>query len=385
MLALQIPQTTADTTSAIADSLDISLDRIGQGVTDTGRLILEGEWQLVLDRTIQGATNLFITSVPNLISAIFVGAFFYVLYRGTARLALGVLRRSRGVDRGLETILMKTFRVVGWSFIVLLVLSQLGINLSALIAGLGIAGIAVGFAAKDSLENFISGLTIMLDRPFKVGDWVTVGNHHGQVANITLRSTRLQTPNREMVVLPSLNMVTQAVVNHSARGVLRVDIPFGIAYKERIEEARETVMALLDQSDDRLATDWDHEVVTTGLNDSSIGMELRLFVRDAGDRIRVRLDYTEKVREALGHAGIEIPFPHLQLFIDGAEGLARTTLHVSDAGAEWDEESGGGRAAHDEAQDREDQEDEEGDLGQAGGGAGNAPEAEDSGDDREGE
>lgn len=341
MTLLQVPQTTdtADTTGAVGDSLDISLDRIGRGVTDTGRLILEGEWQLVLERTLQGATNLLVSSVPNLISALFVGLFFYVLYRGAARLTQGVLRRSRGVDLGLEAIVMKTFRVVGWAFIVLLVLSQLGINLSALIAGLGIAGLAVGFAAKDSLENFISGLTILLDRPFKVGDWVTVGNHYGRISNITLRSTRLETPNRETVVFPSVHVVTEPVVNHSAHGVVRVDVPFGIAYKERIEDAREVVMRLVDDSDDRLATGWEHQVVVTGLNDSSVGMELRLFLRDAGDMRAVRVDYTERVRNALRDADIEIPFPHLQLFIDGAEGLREAPIRVVGGGAARDGDS----------------------------------------------
>lgn len=320
MTFAQLPQAAQqDTTSAVADSIDMSLDRIGQGVTDTGRLILEGEWGAVWEQMLAGVTNLFISSVPSLMSAVFVGAFFYGLYRIVSGVIRGVLRRSRGVDRGLEALVMKTFRVVGWGFIVLLVLSQLGINLSALIAGLGIAGLAVGFAAKDSLENFISGLTILLDRPFKVGDWVTVGNHFGRVSNITLRSTRLETPSRQTVVFPSVHMVTQAVVNHSARGVLRVDVPFGIAYKEHIEDAREAVMALLDDSDDRLAPDWDHAVVATKLNDSSVDLELRLFIRDAGDQIQVRLDYIEKVRNALRDADIEIPFPHLQLFIDGAD------------------------------------------------------------------
>ena len=331
MIVTQIPQAqvSQDTTSVVADSLDISLDRIGEGVTNTGRLIFEGEWRLVLQRLLEGATNVFISSVPNLISAFFVGIFFYIMYRIVGSVTRRVLRRSRGVDRGLEAIVMKTFRVVGWGFILLLVLSQLGINLSALIAGFGIAGLAVGFAAKDSLENFISGLTIMLDRPFKVGDWVTVGDHYGQVSNITLRSTRIDTTNRQTVVFPSLQMVNQPVVNHSARGVLRVDVDFGIAYKEDITEARETVMALLEEPDDRLAPDWEHEVVVTRLNDSSVDLQMRLFIRDAGEQVRIRLDYVEKIRNALRDADIEIPFPHLQLFIDGAEALRETPVRIA--------------------------------------------------------
>lgn len=340
----QLPQAVQqDTTSAAADSLNSSLDRIGEGVTNTGRLILEGEWGLVWEQTLAGTTNLFVSSVPNILSALFVGAFFYGLYRLLTGAIRGVLRKSRGVDRGLETIVMRTFRVVAWGFILLLVLSQLGVNLSALIAGLGIAGLAVGFAAKDSLENFISGLTILLDRPFKVGDWVTVENYFGRVSNITLRSTRLETPNRQTVVFPSVHMVTNPVINHSARGVLRVDVPFGIAYKERIEKAREAVLALLDGADDRLAPDWEHKVVATKLNDSSVDLELRLFLRDAADQVPVRLDYIEKIRNALRDADIEIPFPHLQLFIDGAD--APIKVQRVDGHREGGDESSGGDAS----------------------------------------
>jgi small conductance mechanosensitive channel len=215
-----------------------------------------------------------------------------------------------------------------------LVLSQLGINVAALVAGLGIAGIALGFAAKDSLENFIAGMTILLDRPFSVGDWVTVEGFYGKVVSISLRSTRIRTPNNQTVVFPSLHMVTRAVVNHTAGDPLRVDVPFGIAYKESIDATRDVVMKLLDAPDARLAFDGGHRVVTTKLNDSSVDLELRLFISDPGDAMAVRCDYVERVRKALDRAGIEIPFPHLQLFIDEAKALKDTPIRVmrGDAG-----------------------------------------------------
>lgn len=325
MTSFQIPQAT-DTSTAVVDSLQASFDRIGEGVTDTGRLLLTGRWEMIADRLTRGTADLLISSVPSLLSALFVGTTFYILLRITLRVTEGVLERSRGVDRGLQELTLKTTRVLGWGLIALLVLSQLGINLSALIAGLGIAGLAVGFAAKDSLENFISGITIMLDRPFKVGDWVTVGGHYGQVSEITLRSTRLVTLNHQIVVFPSLDMVTQPVVNHSARGILRVEVPFGIAYKERIVDARRVVMGLISDDDARLARSADHRVVTTGLNDSSVDLALHLYLPDPGDAVPVRMEYTEKIRVALGEAGIEIPFPHLQLFIDGARALEHVHL-----------------------------------------------------------
>jgi small conductance mechanosensitive channel len=324
---IQIPQA-PDTSSPLADSLNLSLDRIGEGVTDTGRLILAGEWSLVLQRMLEGATNLVVGFVPNLISAIFVGLIFYLLYRLLVSVVGRVLQRMHRVDTGFRAIALKTLRVVGLGFIALLVLSQFGINLSALFAGLGIAGLAVGFAAKDSLENFISGVTILLDRPFRVGDWITVDGRHGRVTNITLRSTRLRTLNEQTVIFPSVQMVTQPVVNHSDGAPLRVDVPFGIAYKESIDEARSVVMKLVDDEDGRLVSGGNHGVVTTALNDSSVDLELHLFIRDPGQAVGIRFEFTEKIRKALAAADIEIPFPHLQLFLDGAEALESTSIRV---------------------------------------------------------
>lgn len=324
---VQIPQA-QDTTSALADSISVSLDRIGEGVTTTGRLILQGEWDAVLQRAAEGATGLAVGFLPSLFSALFVGLFFLVLFRLAMRLTTGVLKRSQNVDRGLETLAMKTLRVIGWTFITLLVLSQLGINLSALIAGLGIAGLAVGFAAKDSLENFISGVTILLDRPFRLGDWITVGEYSGRVTNITLRSTRLRTLNQETVVFPSVHMVSSPIVNHTAGSPLRVDVPFGIAYKEDIDEVRSVVMGLIEGVQERLAPGETHRVVTTGLNDSSVDLALHVFVRDPSDAVPLRCELTERIRKALAKADIEIPFPHLQLFIDGAQALRDTPLRV---------------------------------------------------------
>jgi small conductance mechanosensitive channel len=316
----QLPQTEPPLEPpALADSLNTSLDRIGEGVTATGRLILSGDWAAVWERTLEGATELAVSLVPELLSAIFVGLFFYAVYRILLGVVRSVLRRSDRLDRGVEDLLEKMFRLVAWAFIGLLVMSQLGVNVTALVAGLGIAGLAVGFAAQDSLQNFISGITIFLDRPFRIDDWVTVGDYYGRVTNITLRSTRLRTLNLETVIFPSVDMVTQPLVNHSAGGPLRVDVKFGIAYKESIDGARAAVRATVDTNDARLA-EMDPKVVVTELNDSSVDMMLQLFVKDAGDANAIRFEYTERVRKALGEAGIEIPFPHLQLFVEDAGG-----------------------------------------------------------------
>src|SRR5690606_28793812 len=99
------------------------------------------------------------------------------------------------------------YRIFAGVFIGVMVLDQFAVNVTALLAGLSIAGIAVGFAARDTLENFISGITILLDRPFRIGDNIEISEVYGSVEEITLRSTRLRTLNNEVMVMPNIQMI----------------------------------------------------------------------------------------------------------------------------------------------------------------------------------
>lgn len=270
-----------------------------------------------MDGTLQMGAEL----APKLLSALIVTLFFYGLFRIVLRLASSLLERNRKVDKGMQAIGIKTLRVMGLGFVAVLGLAQLGVNVSAILAGFGIAGLALGFAAKDALGNFISGLTILLDRPFKVGDWVQVGGMYGQVRELTLRSTRILTRNRELIVIPNDQMVNQPVHNQSANRIFRVDVDFGVSYKEDVDQVREVVLGLV-TDDDRLVANPGPTVIMTKMNDSSVDFQLRMWVRDAGLSLPLGWEYTEKIRKALGAEGIEIPFPHLQLHVDGAKGLA---------------------------------------------------------------
>jgi small conductance mechanosensitive channel len=249
----------------------------------------------------------------------------YVIYRTLDTTLFRVLDRSKSIEPGLQSVLLKTFRVVSMIFIGTIVLDQLGVNVAVLIGGLSIAGIIAGFAARDSLENFISGVTILVDKPFQVGDYIEIEDEYGQVDEITLRSTRIRTVRNEILVLPNLQMITQRLVNHTKRNVLRVDVEFGIAYKEYPEEARQVLLPL-PEDDDRILSQPSPSVVVTGMNDSSVDMALRFYLRDPSEEVPIRWEYTEKVREALREADIEIPFPHRQLFLDEAKAFEGTDL-----------------------------------------------------------
>ena len=307
---------TPDTSNSVADVVgDISRE-----VSETGQLIITGQWDKVIEEFYGGITDIFVDFIPKLLSATFVLLLFYALYRLARNLLNNILSRSSFIDAGLEGLLMKTLTVVGWVFIGIMVLAQFGINVTALLAGLSVVGIAVGFAAQDTLQNFISGITILIDRPFRLGHFIEVEGTYGRVEEITLRSTRIKTMNNEMMVMPNTQMINQKVVNHTQFGQLRLEIPFGIAYKESPQQAREIVLGLT-EDDERLNPIHKPDVIVTALNDSSVDMQLRVYIKDAAQAYPIRRDYIEQILNALKKADVEIPFPHLQLFVDEAKAL----------------------------------------------------------------
>ena len=310
--------------SVAADTLG-AFTQLNRDLGEAGDLLLMGEWELFLTRLYDGLAGLVVGLVPRLFGALLVFVLFYLGYRVLRTLLQRLLKRSKHVDAGLEGLLLQTFRLVGLSFIAIMVLAQLGFNITALVAGLGVAGIAVGFAARDTLENFISGVMILLDRPFNIGDNIVIAGIFGTVEEITLRSTRVRTLNNKMMVMPNTQMMNQPLLNHTMVGPLRIEVPFSIAYKEYPQQARQIVLELA-ESDERLHPGYPPNVAVTALNDSSVDMVLRLFLKDPRLEVPLRFEYIEKVREALRQADIEIPFPHMQLFVDEVKAFDNTFL-----------------------------------------------------------
>lgn len=311
--------------SGPAESAEQLARDVGQFFADMIKYMAEGNWEAVRLLLYDGVLQASGALAGNLLKALIYLVVLFVLYRVIDRFLQRILKHAGAVDAGVQGLLLKSYRVVALTFIGAMVLSAVGVNVTALVAGLSIVGIAVGFAARDSLENFIAGVTILLDKPFKVGDYIVVEGHYGQVDEITLRSTRIRSVRNEVMVLPNTQMITTQVVNHTKQNTLRVDIEFGIAYKEYPREAREVVLATL-EGDDRILSTPEPTVVVTAMADSSVNMALRFYLRDPSKEVPIRWEYTEKVREALREADIEIPFPHQQLFLDGADGLRESTL-----------------------------------------------------------
>lgn len=253
-----------------------------------------------------------------LVVALVVLAVFVGIYRLVAAALRPVFERS-ALQADAAELMLAILKYGLLGFGVILALDQLGFNVMGLVAGLGIAGLALGFAAKDTLANFIAGITILWDRPFRVGDRVEIDGEFGQVKSITLRSTRIHTNENMVVIIPNNLVVNSKVINHTMQASLRIAVPFGIAYKDDIDQARTAVLALV-EGDDHVRERPAPEVVLTELAESSVNFELRFWIKDPHTEVPLELEYREKIKKALDRAGIEIPFPHLSIFVEKLPG-----------------------------------------------------------------
>lgn len=267
---------------------------------------------------VEAMVNRWVVFLPDLGQALLVLLAFWAAYRLIRRPLRAALGRTSMAPALVKLLVDNIFKYTVMLLAVVMAASQLGFNVATALAGLGVVGIAVGFAAQDSLSNVISGFLIFWDKPFVVGDWITVEDEYGKVSEITLRSTRIRTPRNTFVVIPNKNIIDTVLINHSKHGALRVEAAVGIAYKESIPEAREVLLAAVADVPNQ---DPSHppDVVVEELGGSSVNLLVRVWIRSADDERRTFFQLVERSKLALDAAGIQIPFPHLQLFVDDVE------------------------------------------------------------------
>jgi small conductance mechanosensitive channel len=245
--------------------------------------------------------------LPRLLAAVLVLLVFVLLHRLATRALANALRDSKA-DPALRTVGLRLARYVLFGFGFLMAANQLGFEVGSVLAGLGIVGIAIGFASQDLLANLIAGFTILWDRPFRIGDVVTIAGTQGSVTEIGLRSTRLRTPDVRDVILPNKDVINSTIINNTSTPQLRIDLTIGVGYREDLQRVREVLLAAVEDTPG-VAREPAPQVVVVALGDSAVEVELRFFIRDARVERNLRAELLEKAKVALDEAGIEIPYP----------------------------------------------------------------------------
>lgn len=256
--------------------------------------------------------------VPKVGAALLVLVAFWLIYRVSRPGLRAALHKADFHEALIRLMVDNLYRYAIMIVSLVMAADQLGINVGAALAGLGVAGIALGFAAQDSVANVISGIMIFWDKPFIVGDWIRTEGNCGKVTEITLRSTRIRTNRNTYVVIPNKSVIDAVLENYSKHGELRIDVPIGIAYKEDIRRAREVLLEAVRKIPGVMAQP-QPDVVVESLGDSSVNLLVRAWIETADEMQPKTFVVVEASKLALDAAGIQIPYPHLQLFVDDVE------------------------------------------------------------------
>ena len=252
-----------------------------------------------------------IARLPNFVVAVLVAVLCWVLAGLVRNVLTRALRRTplSPPIRALLTTVVATAVLVAGLFVALGVLG-LDRTVTSLLAGVGIVGLALGFAFQDIAANFMAGIILSFRQPFSVGHMVELGDHVGMVEEITLRSTVLRTFPGQTVRVPNKEVIGNAIVNYSVGGQRRVDLTVGVSYGEDLARVRQVAVAAVERLDGR-TPERPVELFYQGFNDSAIDFELRFWIPFARqtDYLAARSAAVMAIKRAFDDAGITIPFP----------------------------------------------------------------------------
>ena len=222
------------------------------------------------------------------------------------------LLRTR-MERGAREAVATSFGYAGIAAVIMLSLSMAGIDFSNLALIAGALSVGIGFGLQNVVNNFISGLIMLFERPVKTGDWIVVGTTEGYVRRISIRTTTIETFDRSEVIVPNSELISNQVTNWMHNNNYgRFKVPVGVAYGSDTEKVRELMLQAA-REHPKVVTgfpSWpDPSVLFLGFGDSALNFELRGIIYNVDGRLGVISDLNFAIDKAFREHGIEIPFP----------------------------------------------------------------------------
>ena len=276
-----------------------------------------------IQSSLESLTVDFLAFLPKVISGVVV--FIVTLYI-SAWIARIIKRSSerRGADPEIVILLTRGTR---WTLIILgiiVALEQVDFDVTGLIAGLGIAGVTIGFALQDVAKNFIAGVLLLIQQPFEIGDVVKILDYVGTVQEITLRTTDILSQDGRMVIVPNSEVFVNPLMNYSRTPRRRIEISAGVSYDSDLQKVSETALRVLSGLDEVLA-DPAPEVTFREFGGSTIDFVAYYWIATEGvglkeANLRQAKDAGMKaLKVAFEAEGIEMPFPTMEIRMGNAE------------------------------------------------------------------
>lgn len=244
--------------------------------------------------------------LPNLVLAIMLLIVGLWVVKFLNRMVRKFFER-KDYDETLETFLQSFISITLKIVLFVLVVTQLGVKTSSLVAMLGAAGLAIGLALQGSLANFAGGVLILLFKPFKVGDFISAQGVDGTVKEISIFNTKLTTFGNQLAIVPNGQLSNGNVINYNAEPIRRDNYTVGIGYGSNIKTAKEILLKICSDND-AILKDPAPEVYVGSLGDSAVNLSLRFWAKNE-DFWQAKFYVHEESKLRFDDAEIEIPFP----------------------------------------------------------------------------
>lgn len=256
--------------------------------------------------------------LPDLAVNIIVATLTLVIGLWMIRFINRIVRKffkTKDYDLALESFLQSFISIALKVLLFVLVITQLGVQSTSLIAAVGAAGLAIGLALQGSLSNFAGGVLILIFKPFKVGDWIAAQGVDGSVKEITIFYTKITTFGNQIAVVPNGKLSNDNIVNYNALSSRRDNIKIGIGYGSNIKNAKDILLQIC-ADNENISKDPSPEVHVDGLGDSSVDLTLR-FWADTSVFWPAHFYVIEEAKNRFDAADIEIPFPQRDVHMKG--------------------------------------------------------------------
>lgn len=254
-------------------------------------------------------------------ATIFIGFWLVVrLVSGFIKSAEDKARESNPQLAGVLPLGRKTVVVLMWILAVLIALQNLGYSVASLLAGIGIGGAALAFAAKDTLANFFGSLVIFVDKPFAIGDWVKVGTIEGTVEEVSLRVTRVRTFERSLITIPNQDLTTKPIENFSRMEKRRIKFEVGVTFDTPVEKLEAGIARIRELiAADEGIHDEPQYVYFTKIDSSSLTIFVQCFTItiDYDEYLQVRHRLLVRIKVEFEKLGISFAFPTQTMIITG--------------------------------------------------------------------
>ncbi len=218
------------------------------------------------------------------------------------------------LDDQLLPILRKSLKLVIWTIALVVGLNNAGYDVGALIAGLGIGGLAFAMAAKDSVANLFGGVTVFIDKPFKIGDRIVIDGYDGSILEIGIRSTRLKTLAGRVVTIPNKKFTDSFIENISSEPSRKISMTLGLTYdtnSEQMQDAISTLGSIVESND---KTDETYYTGFTAFGAFSLDITFIYYIKPGEDILAVQTDINKELLSAFNKKGLEFAFPTQTIF-----------------------------------------------------------------------